>query len=44
MFLEKPIAVTIADAEKVVAAAKAAGKKLVIGYILRVHPTWKRFI
>jgi len=28
----------------VVAAARTAGKKLVIGYILRVHPTWKRFI
>ena len=24
--------------------AKAAGKKLVIGYILRVHPAWMEFI
>ncbi len=44
VFLEKPIAVTVADAERVVQAAKAANRKLVIGYILRVHPTWKRFI
>ncbi len=44
VFLEKPLAVTVAEAEEVVAASRAAGKKLVIGYILRVHPTWKRFI
>ena len=44
VFLEKPLAVTVAEAEGVVAAAKAAGRKLVVGYILRVHPTWKRFI
>jgi predicted dehydrogenase len=44
VFLEKPVAVTVEDAERVVAAANAAGKKLVIGYILRVHPTWMRFI
>ena len=44
VFLEKPIAVTVADAERVVQAAEAANRKLVVGYILRVHPTWKRFI
>ncbi|MFM7107244.1 MAG: Gfo/Idh/MocA family protein [Planctomycetaceae bacterium] len=44
VFLEKPVAVTVAEAREVVAAARKAGKKLVVGYILRVHPTWKRFI
>jgi len=44
VFLEKPVAVTVAEAEEVVAAARAAGKKLVVGYILRVHPTWARFV
>ena len=44
VFLEKPVAVTVAEAEEVVAAAKAAGKKLVVGYILRVHPTWAKFV
>ena len=44
VFLEKPIAGTVAEAEEIVAAAKAANRKLVIGYILRVHPTWARFI
>ena len=44
VFLEKPVAVTVAEAEEVIAAAKAAGKKLVVGYILRVHPTWAKFV
>ncbi len=44
VFLEKPVAVTVAEAEKVIAAARAARRKLVVGYILRVHPTWTRFI
>ena len=44
VFLEKPVAVTVADAEAVVRAARQAGRKLVVGYILRVHPTWARFI
>jgi predicted dehydrogenase len=43
VFLEKPIASNIADAERVVAAAKKARRKLVIGYILQVHPSWTRF-
>ena len=40
VFLEKPIATNIEDAEKVVATARATNKKLVLGYILRVHPSW----
>ncbi len=44
VFCEKPLAETIESATRVVAAAKHAGKALVIGYILRVHPSWKRFI
>ena len=44
VFLEKPLATTVADAERVVAAAKANGRKLVVGYILRHHPSWVRFI
>jgi len=44
VFLEKPLAVTVAEAEEVVRAARSARRKLVIGYILRVHPTWARFI
>lgn len=44
VFVEKPLATTVADAERVVAAAKANGRKLVIGYILRHHPSWMRLI
>ena len=44
VFLEKPMATTVADARAVVACAKRTGKKLVIGYILRHHPSWIRLI
>ena len=44
VFVEKPLATTVADAERVVAAAKANGRKLVVGYILRHHPSWMRLI
>ena len=42
VFMEKPLATTVADAEAVVAKAVATGRKLVLGYILRVHPAWTR--
>ena len=44
VFLEKPVAPTVAGCERVVAAARKAGKKLVVGYILRHHPSWVEFI
>ena len=44
VFIEKPLAETVAEAESIVAKARESGKKLVIGYILRVHPSWIRFI
>lgn len=44
VFVEKPLAETVADAERVVAAAKATGRKLVIGYILRHHPSWTKLV
>jgi predicted dehydrogenase len=44
VFCEKPLANTLAAAEGVVEAARAARKALVIGYILRVHPSWTRFV
>ncbi|MGC4035469.1 MAG: Gfo/Idh/MocA family oxidoreductase [Chitinophagaceae bacterium] len=44
VFIEKPVADTVEGAERVVAAAKKAGKKLVVGYILRHHPSWEKFI
>jgi predicted dehydrogenase len=44
VFVEKPLATTVADAERVVAAARSNGRKLVVGYILRHHPSWVRLI
>ena len=44
IFIEKPLASTVVEAEEIVALAKASGKKLVIGYILRVHPSWVKFV
>jgi predicted dehydrogenase len=43
IFMEKPIAKTVAEAEEVVKVARETKRKLVIGYILRVHPAWKKF-
>jgi len=44
VFIEKPLADTVEGSERVAAAAKKAGKKLVVGYILRQHPSWEKFI
>ncbi len=44
VFVEKPIATTGEDADRVVAKAVETGRKLVVGYILRHHPSWKRLI
>ncbi len=44
VFCEKPLAETVAEAQSIVDAARAGKRKLVIGYILRVHPAWIRFI
>ncbi|MGL4238527.1 Gfo/Idh/MocA family protein [Tabrizicola sp.] len=44
VFMEKPIGTSNAEAEAVVATAVATGRKLVLGYILRVHPSWVKFI
>ena len=44
VFIEKPVADTVAGAERVMAAAIKANKKLVVGYILRHHPSWEKFI
>ncbi len=44
VFVEKPLATTVEDARRVVAKAVETGRKLVIGYILRHHPSWMRLI
>ncbi len=44
VFVEKPLAANIKDARRVVDTATRTGRTLVVGYILRVHPSWIRFI
>ncbi|WP_129543420.1 Gfo/Idh/MocA family protein [Serratia sp. 1D1416] len=44
LFIEKPLATTVAGAERVIAAARAAGRQVVVGYILRHHPSWRQFV
>lgn len=44
VFMEKPLATNIEDARQVVALARQKNRKLVLGYILRVHPSWVKFI
>jgi predicted dehydrogenase len=44
VFIEKPLAATVEEAEREVATAMRLKRKLVIGYILRHHPSWMEFI
>lgn len=44
VFVEKPLADTVEGSIRVAEAAKKYKKKLVVGYILRYHPSWERFI
>ncbi len=43
VFLEKPIAPTVDACRAVTQEAQSSGRKLVVGYILRHHPSWIRF-
>ncbi|WIY26064.1 Gfo/Idh/MocA family protein [Parasedimentitalea psychrophila] len=44
VFVEKPLATTLSDAQRVTAKATELNRKLVVGYILRHHPSWMRLI
>jgi predicted dehydrogenase len=37
-FVEKPLALTVADAERAVEAARRSGKVLMVGHLLQYHP------
>ncbi len=43
VFIEKPLADSVEGALRVAEAAKKANKKLLVGYILRYHPSWTKF-
>ncbi len=44
VFVEKPLALTVQEAQELVDLAKEKNKKMVVGYILRVHPSWTKFV
>ncbi len=44
VFCEKPLATTVAGAQRVIAKARELDRKVVVGYILRQHPSWIKFI
>jgi len=44
VFVEKPIAETVDQAQELFRIAAANHRKVVVGYILRQNPTWNRFI
>jgi predicted dehydrogenase len=44
VFVEKPLAMTVEEAEGIVQCAEQTRRKVVVGYILRHHPAWQRFI
>jgi predicted dehydrogenase len=44
IFIEKPIAETVEEALEIISLANKKNKKIVVGYILRHHPTWNKFI
>jgi len=44
VFLEKPMATTVEGAIRIRDRAREKGVKVVVGYILRHHPSWTKFI
>lgn len=42
IFLEKPIAASVDDAEAIIAAARSAGVKLMVGHLLRFDPKYRQ--
>ncbi len=44
VFVEKPIALSIADAEKMRDAANAAGRILMVGHLLQYHPAFETLL
>lgn len=44
VFVEKPLALTVDEAQELVSLALKKNRKMVVGYILRVHPSWTKFV
>ncbi len=44
VFCEKPMAFTVADCDRMIAAGEAAGKKLMVGHVLRYLPVFQKML
>ena len=44
VLVEKPIALTVPDAELAVAKAKSAGRVFMVGHVLRFHPAFEKLL
>ncbi|MBO46653.1 MAG: oxidoreductase [Planctomycetes bacterium] len=44
VFVEKPLAENVENAQEIADKAKEVNRKVVVGYILRHHPSWIKFI
>ena len=44
VFVEKPLADSVENAQEIAAVAARQQRKVVVGYILRHHPSWIKFI
>ena len=44
VFVEKPLAATLGEAEALIQRARDRGRALIVGYILRHHPAWRAFV
>ncbi|MET3925701.1 putative dehydrogenase [Devosia sp. 2618] len=44
VFVEKPLATNVVDAQRVADVAARLNRKVLVGYILRHHPLWQSFI
>ncbi|HAD88097.1 MAG TPA: oxidoreductase, partial [Rhodospirillaceae bacterium] len=44
VFVEKPLALTLTEAEGVLAAAEAAGRTLMVGHLLQYHPAFLKLV
>jgi predicted dehydrogenase len=44
VFVEKPLCITLADADRIVAGRDRAGKVVQVGYMKRFDPAWERML
>lgn len=44
VFVEKPLALTVADAERIAEAAKVAGRPVMVGHLIRHHPVFQHLL